>query len=76
MLHAYVLMAFYLNLTIAKRAKARAKYSYKVKLAMVGETIRLKMIKSIEEYQSNLELKILCLDHRLTDVGKVYSNIS
>ena len=49
---------------------------YKVKLAMVGETIRLKMIKSIEEYQSNLELKILCLDHRLTDVGKVYSNIS
>jgi len=49
---------------------------YKVKLAMVGETIRLKMIKSIEEYQSNLELKILCLDHRLTNVGKVYSNIS
>ena len=49
---------------------------YKVKLAMVGETIRLKIIKSIEEYQSNLELKILCLDHRLTDVGKVYSNIS
>jgi hypothetical protein len=28
MLCVYVLMVFYLNLTIAKRAKARAKYSF------------------------------------------------